>query len=81
MKEGIFNIQLKKQPGTHSSHGEKQTDKSNLGNGGEGVTIIKTINLSISFSNQAGLKAINLTIRTNLNCVDPMTTNWKLTNR
>ena len=80
MNEGIFNIQLIKWPGTHSNHGEKETDKSNLGNGGECVTIIRTINLSISFSNQAGLKAINLTIKTNLNCVNPTTTNGNLPN-
>ena len=79
MKEDIFNIQLIKWPRTHSNHGEKETDISNLGNRGECVTIIRTINLSISFSNQAGLKAINLAIRTNLNRVNPTTTNWKLT--
>lgn len=65
MKEGILNIRQIHRPSMCCSHGEKQANWSNIGHKWEGVNKGRTINLSVSLSNQASLKVINLTIRAN----------------
>ncbi|KAL2656120.1 hypothetical protein AAZV13_04G103300 [Glycine max] len=82
MEESILNVKLMKRPMTHGCHSKKQTNSGDFSHRRKGVTLIKAINLSITFSYQSNLKPINLTIRPNFNCIDPSTTHsllarWK----
>ncbi|BAT78005.1 hypothetical protein VIGAN_02062800, partial [Vigna angularis var. angularis] len=75
MEKGIFDIQLMKLPMTNGCHCKEQSNGSHLCHGRKGITIIKTINLSVPFCNQSSFESINVTIRTDFNCIYPSTTN------
>ncbi|BAU01951.1 hypothetical protein VIGAN_11133500 [Vigna angularis var. angularis] len=64
-----------KWPVTNGCHGKEETNSSHLGYRRESVTIIKTINLSVTFCNKPSFEPINFTIRANFNCIHPSTTN------
>lgn len=57
------------------NHREKKTNISYFGYKYEGFTIIKTKNLSITFSHQASFQTINYSIYTNFNPVNSTKSN------
>lgn len=65
MKEDIIDIQLIDGLRTHGSHGKKQKNRSNFGNWRQGITIVRIINVSISFGDQMSFNTIYLDIVAN----------------
>ncbi|BAT97495.1 hypothetical protein VIGAN_09095300 [Vigna angularis var. angularis] len=81
MKKDIFNVQLVKGPLTDGSHSKQNTNNTDFSHRRKSITIIKATDLSISLSYQTSFKTINFTSRTNLNSINPSTTNRLLTRR
>ena len=75
MRKDIFNIKLVEVSTMSGCQRYKQSNRSQLGNRGEGIRIIHFIGLGIPFSNKADFQPSNQSIKINLHCKHPSTTN------
>ena len=76
--EGALQVEV---PAMNCYQRYKQPNRSQLGHQRESIRIIHPISLGIPFSNKAGFQPSNGSIRINLLCKHPMTTNDFLPSR
>lgn len=72
MQKGIMDVKLVERPSLNRSQGKKGANGHHLGHGGEGLMVIETLLLVVSFGDETSLVVLNGSIGVVFDVVNPL---------